>query len=648
MKNALKILIVDDDKSSSNLLAEVVKRMGFKPIVVAKATDGLNVAKLQTVHAAIIDVLLPKMSGVDLAIEFRKTKFAENPIIFVSGVFKDKTFKDEALKKSDAVDFLFKPFGAEDLQTALSKALAGMLTTEKMSVQSLLVRRLNSTRERAKAIEHLEQVRGQEFPFVLSILMDAQLSGHLNIVNDGGEIFGVTLANGTISEVDSTESQATGVLALINNGFLAQEDWDEFQKQGKKRFPLERLVQEGLVSPHAVAVAKHEQILYDFRTICSAQSMQLNFVPQDDHDETPKYAVTMKELLRLLAGSMEEFFPQAYLAEFYSAVLKSPMQLTKPQEDMHSVWGSRVFAPLTALRTAVETGGTIESALTAHPKMLSQVYQCLHYLVLSRIVIFDDLNHSKQLVNLQERFQQLFDELNGKTPDKVFEYFGGSSDRLTPSFIQKMFDDYERSNLPEHLPSDASPELVELCRRCHEMVVKAKEVMLDDEKRAALYESNKAESQQKLRKSNELTAQGLELLRKGQFQQSIDILKEAEASQPTGLQYVILAWAQVKGGFLTNKAELLALARKLEGLPAEERKLSYWWMAMGVVKRAVGDANAPSYFEKVIEIDNTFMEARRELNSIYPGGSAPRDKKLNDLLTGDITDVFNFFRGKAK
>lgn len=647
MRNAIKVLIVDDDKASATLLSEVVKRMGFKPVVVNKATDGLNVAKLQTVHAAVVDVLLPKMSGVDLAAEFRKTKFAENPVILVSGVFKDKNFAAEALKKSEAIDFLFKPFSPEDLQNVLSKALATQMTTEKMSVQSLLVRKLNSPRDKAKAVEHLEAVKGQEFPFVLSILMDAGLSGHLNIVNDAGEIFGVSFSRGTISEVDSTESQATGVLALIKNGFLAQEDWDNFEKSGKKRFPLERLVQEGLVSPHAVSVAKHEQILHDFKSICSASTMQVNFVPQDESDDPPKHAVKMKELLRLLAGAMDEFFPESYLAEFYSGVRNSPMQLTRSPEDMASIWGSKVFSPLTGLRKAVEEGGKLQDVLAAHPERTHQVYQCLHYLVLSRNVIFDDINRAKSLSTMTERYQQLYDQLNGKTADKVVEYFGGSTVSLTLSQIGRIFDDYEKSNSIDQLPRDASPELIDLCQKCMALVLAAKDVMMDENKRNALMESIKAASAQKVKKSNELTAQGLEHLRKGQFDQAVESLKKAEEHAATSLQAMIMAWAQVKGGMLTNKADLLALNKKLEGLPPDDRKSTYWFMAMGMVKRALGDPAAQGLFEKVMQMDSTFVEARRELNAMN-ATSGGQGRKV-DILNGDITDIVSqLFRTKAK
>src|SRR5665213_867647 len=168
MRNSVKVLIVDDDKASAQALSEIVKRMGFKPVVATKPLDALNVVRLQTVHAAIVDVLLPKMTGVELVTEFRRTKFADNPVVFISGVFKDKAFAAETIKKTQAVDFLFKPISVDTLIETLSRSMQNLLSAERWSVQSLLTRKLNSDRERAKAIENLEQIKGLDFPFVLS------------------------------------------------------------------------------------------------------------------------------------------------------------------------------------------------------------------------------------------------------------------------------------------------------------------------------------------------------------------------------------------------------------------------------------------------------------------------------------------------
>ena len=644
MKNSVKVLIVDDDKASGTVLSEVVRRLGFKPILAVKPADALNVVRLQTVHAALVDVLLPKMSGVDLVTEFRKTKFADSPVIFVSGVFKDKAFAAEAMKKTGAVDFLFKPFENAQLTESLRHALAPLLVSEKWSVQSLLTRRLTQPRERAKAIEHLEQIKGLDFPFVLAFLMDAGISGHLNIVNDNGEIFGVTLNKGCIIEVDSTESQSTAVLALISNGYLAQEDWDEFQANGNKRFPLERLVQDGYVSPHAVSVAKREQIIYDFKSICAADFLQLNFVPQDEAEENTKYAVRIGELMAVFAFSMGEFFSNEYLRAFYDPAATSPMQFNRGQQEAQELLSAPLFAQVGDLRAHIQAHGTLQEFISLHPEHGELIYQTVHLLVLNGYILFTDVNKARDLNSFQERYNKMYSELNARAPDKIFEYFGASP-TASVAILNNIFEEYGRSNNPAQLPKEAPPELVELCKKCYEIVKNAHAIMTDEEKRAKLFEDLKRKNTEATKIAGKLAAESLDLLRRGQFAQALQKVKEAESLSPNTLHYLIQVWAEIKAGASADKPRLVEMTRRLDAMGQDDRKSVYYFMALGLVKKATGDATAPTYFEKALQLDSSFVEARRELNSIT--SSAKKSEKL-DLFTGDITEIVShLFKRKA-
>lgn len=643
MRNSVKVLIVDDDKSSTALLSEVVKRLGLKPVVANKPADALNVVRLQTVQAALVDVLLPKMSGVDLVQEFRKTKFGDNPVIFVSGVFKDKAFAAETIKKTNAVDFLFKPFGADDLIASLKKSLGAILSAEKWSVQSLLTRKMNHTRERAKAIENLDQVRGFDFPFVLSFILESQMSGHLNIVNDSGEIFGVSINKGAISEVDSAESQSSAVLSLINNGFLAQEDWEAFQNSGgAKRFPLERFIEEGFVSPHAVSVARRDQIIADFRAICVSTSVQLNFVPQEDSADDSKQVVSIAELLPVFMESVKEFFPLDYLEAFYQSVLESPLQMAKEGDAGNAIFSHPMFATIPNIKDGIEKRETLKSVLARYPDEKELALDCIHLLILSGVAAFTDLNAAKNLSNTFDRYSKLWSELKDRTPDKVFEYFGANINVIEN--INSIYEEFMRSNNPDQLPADSSPELRELCRKCFDLVKEAHEIMTDPAKRTAMFDAHKADKEERGKRSNKLTAEGLDLLRKGQFQTAIAKLKEAEAAQPTTLQFLISVWAEIKAGGAT-KLRLQELNQIIDRLPADDRKSPYYFMALGLVKKGLGDSAAGVYFEKVLQLDNLFVEARRELNSL---NGAPKKEKL-DIFTGDITEIVSaLFKRKAE
>lgn len=72
----------------------------------------LNTFKTQTFDICILDIMLPKMDGFELATEIRKIN-SDIPILFLSA----KTLKEDRIKglKLGADDYLVKPFSIEEL-----------------------------------------------------------------------------------------------------------------------------------------------------------------------------------------------------------------------------------------------------------------------------------------------------------------------------------------------------------------------------------------------------------------------------------------------------------------------------------------------------------------------------------------------------
>src|SRR5690349_20583884 len=114
-KNDINVLLVEDDQTLGSVLSEAITRAGFKVTLAVRPDDALSLAKIKPVHVAVIDCMLPKMNGVMLAEKLRKESFSTGPLIFISGVYKDKSFSHDALKKTNGTEFLTKPFPAEQL-----------------------------------------------------------------------------------------------------------------------------------------------------------------------------------------------------------------------------------------------------------------------------------------------------------------------------------------------------------------------------------------------------------------------------------------------------------------------------------------------------------------------------------------------------
>jgi FixJ family two-component response regulator len=120
MQQRQLVSVIDDDDSVRESLPDLLDTMGFraKPFVSAEgflASDALAVTA-----CLILDVSMPAMSGPQLQSELSRRKI-DIPIIFITA--QDEPMLRTSLLAAGAVDCLLKPFSAQALRSALSKAL---------------------------------------------------------------------------------------------------------------------------------------------------------------------------------------------------------------------------------------------------------------------------------------------------------------------------------------------------------------------------------------------------------------------------------------------------------------------------------------------------------------------------------------------
>lgn len=114
-----KILIVEDDKNLSDLIAD---ELGFEGFEVARAFDGeeaVEKAVSGKPDLILLDVMLPKMDGYEVIRKIRRT--CEIPVIFVTA--RDETFDMVNGLNSGADDYVTKPFKMEALIARINAVL---------------------------------------------------------------------------------------------------------------------------------------------------------------------------------------------------------------------------------------------------------------------------------------------------------------------------------------------------------------------------------------------------------------------------------------------------------------------------------------------------------------------------------------------
>jgi two-component system KDP operon response regulator KdpE len=116
---AQRILVVDDEPQILRALRVVLRDAGFEVVPAETAAEALDRAAVRPPQAAIVDLMLPDMDGVELTRLLRE--WSEMPILVLSAVGEEEQ-KVRALR-AGADDYITKPFGSRELVARLQAAL---------------------------------------------------------------------------------------------------------------------------------------------------------------------------------------------------------------------------------------------------------------------------------------------------------------------------------------------------------------------------------------------------------------------------------------------------------------------------------------------------------------------------------------------
>jgi FixJ family two-component response regulator len=114
------IAIVDDDDAVRTSTRRLISSAGFRAGGFASAEDFLQSSQLQDTACLIVDLRMPRMSGLELQ-QLLTTGDCPIPLIFITAHGDEET-RAQAMR-AGAVDFLDKPFADEVLLKAVKAAL---------------------------------------------------------------------------------------------------------------------------------------------------------------------------------------------------------------------------------------------------------------------------------------------------------------------------------------------------------------------------------------------------------------------------------------------------------------------------------------------------------------------------------------------
>ncbi len=128
-----KVLLVDDEPNIRWTMAEFLKREGYETLTASDFDSALECFKQNRIDAAVIDIILPRKSGIELLKELR-TLAPRLPVIMVTG--EPNISQMPEIVRAGAYDFISKPVSKDVLIRAVSRAVENKrLSDEKLELE---------------------------------------------------------------------------------------------------------------------------------------------------------------------------------------------------------------------------------------------------------------------------------------------------------------------------------------------------------------------------------------------------------------------------------------------------------------------------------------------------------------------------------
>jgi len=183
-----KILIVEDDPTSSKILMDYLTFKGFTTVNAKDGVEGLKRFLMEAPHLILLDVLLPKLDGFEVLRRIRETPQGRAvPILMMSAVYKAPGVQLQAQKMWGADGYIIKPFELSELEgkiTALLKegraALAADIRTGESGTEVQPVS-VGFPRTASLVIGFTGHLKDVSIPQILAVLWEFKETGALTL-----------------------------------------------------------------------------------------------------------------------------------------------------------------------------------------------------------------------------------------------------------------------------------------------------------------------------------------------------------------------------------------------------------------------------------------------------------------------------------
>jgi two-component system cell cycle response regulator DivK len=125
---AMKILVVEDNAVVRDLLARILERIGYVPVLASYGKEGLEKAIAERPNLIIMDMRMPVMDGWETTRALRANPDTKNiPILATTALSRPHELK--TCLDAGCNGYIVKPFSVRNLQRKIAELLVSPLGT---------------------------------------------------------------------------------------------------------------------------------------------------------------------------------------------------------------------------------------------------------------------------------------------------------------------------------------------------------------------------------------------------------------------------------------------------------------------------------------------------------------------------------------
>jgi CheY-like chemotaxis protein len=128
---AKRVLVVDDELDMRTFLTTLLETSGYKPLTAANGKEGLDLARRKKPALVILDVMMPKESGINMYRELKNDpELKDVPVIMLSALSRKTFFHSQKVldeykgeRIPEPIAYIEKPPEPEELLEIIQKSL---------------------------------------------------------------------------------------------------------------------------------------------------------------------------------------------------------------------------------------------------------------------------------------------------------------------------------------------------------------------------------------------------------------------------------------------------------------------------------------------------------------------------------------------